>query len=499
MRRHRRRPQDHTVNRPILITALVIAILVEGCGTTGGSRNNKAGAQSRETAQVLRIESTDAGSPEALYFAGRVTARSGGSLTVDIGQGYPSTTPANEPRLARDLRAGRVDFGILAARSWPAAGVPAFAALQAPFVLGSYDVARAAVAGPAGAALNDALETAGVVPLALAPTQLRRVLSVKALATRSDFQGARIRISDDPTSAAGVRALGAEPVQGMTSDEIIDALTRHRLDGVETSPISAVNLSYGHHASNITDYALYDRVYTLVASSTAWKQLPASRQAVIRAAAQDTVGFAGSLVERDTKDLAELCHWGVRVRPSTAAQLGALSDATASVRAALRADPATSTVLRMLEATAGAGPRQLPVPAACAGPSGQTAEKPAAAATIPEGTYVTTTTREEYRSRGEYSRDWTAPAYTWTTHLEGGKWSRTVNPRFTGQVTDLDSAGTYEIHGDQVTFQYIYPVTDVSETLRWSYYKGWLTLEVVDVSDLGARNIYTLHPWHKIG
>jgi hypothetical protein len=325
------------------------------------------------------------------------------------------------------------------------------------------------------------------------------VLSVKALATRSDFQGARIRISDDPTSAAGVRALGAEPVQGMTSDEIIDALTRHRLDGVETSPISAVNLSYGHHANNITDYALYDRVYTLVASSTAWKQLPASRQAVIRAAAQDTVGFAGSLVERDTKDLAELCHWGVRVRPSTAAQLGALSDATASVRAALRADPATSTVLRMLEATAGAGPRQLPVPAACAGPSGQTAEKPAAAATIPEGTYVTTTTREEYRSRGEYSRDWTAPAYTWTTHLEGGKWSRTVNPRFTGQVTDLDSAGTYEIHGDQVTFQYTYPVTDVSETLRWSYYKGWLTLEVVDVSDLGARNIYTLHPWHKIG
>jgi len=37
-----------------------------------------------------------------------------------------------------------------------------------------------------------------------------------------------------------------------------------------------------------------------------------------------------------------------------------------------------------------------------------------------------------------------------------------------------------------------------SETLRWSYYQGRLTLRVVDVADAGARVIYTAHPWQKI-
>ena len=154
---------DRGMTRRPLIASLVVAAVVAGCGGSSSSgERNKAGAPVATTPQTLEIQATDAGSPEAQHFAEQIEAHSSGTLTVKILNDYPAETPANEARLARDIRAGKVDFGVLPARAWAPAGVEAFEALQAPFVLGSYDVARAAIAGPAGSALTQALEKAGV-------------------------------------------------------------------------------------------------------------------------------------------------------------------------------------------------------------------------------------------------------------------------------------------------------------------------------------------------
>jgi TRAP-type C4-dicarboxylate transport system substrate-binding protein len=499
MRRCDSGAQHRVMSRATLLAVLLTAAVVSGCASPSGGSRNKVGAKAPPGSQVLHLESTDGGSPEALHFAERVKEHSRGTVTVDIRQSYPASLPANEARLARDLRAGKVDFGLLPARAWPAAGVPAFAALQAPFVLGNYDVARRAVAGAAGDVLKGALVQAGVTPLALAPTQLRRVLAVRPVATLADFRDLRVRINDNATSAAGLRALGAKPLEGLSNDEVRMAFRQSQLDGVETAPIWALQSTYVSDARHMTGYALFDRVDTLVASAAAWRHLPDKQKHAVRAAAEDAVRFAGSLPERDNADLVELCRHGVRVTVPTPADLRAISDAAEPVRAALRADPATGQVLRLLEATPGAGPQVLQPPAACTA-SGQGTAAATGAADIPNGVYVVTTTRDDYQSRGQYGGGWDAPAYTWTTTLRDGKWTRTVVPRFAGQVGDLDSAGTYLVQGDQVSFSYTFPHVDASEpeTLRWSYYKGRLTLQVVDVIDLGARIIYSAHPWQKV-
>jgi TRAP-type C4-dicarboxylate transport system substrate-binding protein len=501
MRSHAHRADDCTMTRPTLTATILIALAAAGCGNSDGTARNKAGAEAARTQQVLRLESTDAGSPEALHLAQRIKARSGGALSVEIRQSYPASLPANEARLARAVRAGKADFGILPARAWPAAGVPALAALQAPFVLSDYDVAGRAIAGPAGATLKDALKRAGVVPLALLPTQLRRVLAVKPLAGADDFRDLRIRISDNATAAAGLRALGARPIEGVATDGVIDGLERHRLDGVEISPGFAVSNGYWRNARNITGYALFDRVDTIVASPAAWKRLSGSQRAAVTAAVADTIRFTATLPERDAASLETLCADGVRVTAPTAAQLEALAQATEPTRAALRAAPATARVMRELEATEGAGPRRLPPPEACAAAGALKGQETDGAATIPDGVYVTRTTRKDYQSRGEYSGDWSAPVYKWTTRLRNGKWVMLVTPKFPGQVGDIDGAGTYETHGDQVTFRYTYPEDargGPPETFRWSYYQGQLTLEVVDVADLGSQIIHTAHPWRKV-
>ena len=491
---------DHRgMTRRPLIPSLVVTAAVAVCsGCSTGEDHNKAGAEAPTRPQTLEIQATDAASPEAQHFAKQIEAHSSGTLTVKILGDYPAGTPANEAELARDIRAGKVEFGVLPARAWAPAGVEAFDALQAPFVLGSYDVARDAIAGPAGSALEHALEKAGVKTLGLVPAELRRVLSVRPLATPGAFRGMSIRIADNDTSAAVLRSVGARPVEGVSAENVNDRLKSHALSGAETAPIFAVGNGYGTFAKYITGYALFDRVDTLVASPTAWKRLSSTQQAAVTAAVKDTIAYSSTLPKREGDNLAELCRSGVRVTQPTEGQLAALADATEPVRAALRAGDATGAVLKALEATPGAGPQALEVPSDCSKPVPARAE--AGKASIPNGTYKVRDTVADFERGGLYGNDWSVPV-TFTTVLKDGRWRGWQKPDF---GTEPVASGTYEVKGDLATFRIIklrrprVENTIPPYTVRWSYYEGRLTWEPVNVSDAGLRVIYGAHPWKKV-
>ena len=475
------------------ITSLAAAVVIAGCGSSGGATPNKAGSGPPSRPQTIELQATDPVSPEATYFAEQIEAHSGGTLTVQILSDYPSREPANEARLARDLRAGKADFGILPARAWPAAGVEAFDALQAPFVLGSYDVAREAIAGPAGSTLQQALERAGVKPLGLVPAELRRVLAIRPLSTPEAFRGLSIRIADNDTSAAVLRRLGARPVEGVAAPDARTQLRTRRLAGAETAPIFALENGYGTSAKHITGYALYDRVDTLVASPAAWKRLSQAQQAAVTAAARDTIANASTLADRDGRDLAQLCRQGVRVATPTEGQLAALVDATEPVRAALRADAATGPVLKALEATPGAGPQALDVPAECTKPLPEKIVAESGAARIPNGTYRVHYTAADFHRLGQFGNEWDA-ALTSITEFKDGRWRHWEKPDYGVPVV----GGTYRVVGDQVRFTWV-PENEIPPfTMRWSYYKGQLTWEPVDVSDAGLRVLFAGRPWTKV-
>lgn len=493
---------DHRgMTRRPLIASLVVTAAVAGCsGCSTGEDHNKAGAAAPTRPQTLEIQATDAASPEVQHFAKQIEAHSSGTLTVKILGDYPAGTPANEAELARDIRAGKIDFGVLPARAWAPAGVEALDALQAPFVLGSHDVARAAIAGPAGSALEQALEKAGVESLGLVPAELRRVLSVRPLPTPEAFRGMSIRIADNDTSAAVLRSLGARPVEGVRAENVNDRLKSHTLSGAETAPIFAVGNGYGTFAKYITGYALFDRVDTLVATPTAWERLSGSQQAAVTAAVKDTIAYSSTLPKREGENLAELCRGGVRVTQPTEGQLAALVDATEPVRAALRAGDATGPVLKALEATPGAGPQALEVPSDCSKPVPPHALAEAGQASIPNGTYKVRDTVADFERGGLYGKEWSVPV-TFTTVLRNGRWRGWQKPDFGVEPV---ASGTYEVKGDLATFRIVklrrprVENTIPPYTVRWSYYKGRLTWEPVDVSDAGHRVIYGAHPWKKV-
>jgi len=339
-----------------------------------------------------------------------------------------------------------------------------------------------------------ALERAGVTPLALVPAELRRVLADKPLDTPQAFRGLRVRIADNPTSAAVLRTLGAEPVQGVTPEKLLQRLERHELDGAETAPIWVVGHGYGQYARHLTGYALFDRVDTLVASAAAWERLSHSQQAAIRAAARDTVGFTATLADRDAENLAQLCRGGVNVTVPPPASLQAIAATTAPVRASLRQDPQTAPILAQLEATQGAGPRALPLPKDCTASTSVAREAGNGPAAIPDGTYVTVDTVADFKAGGQYGPDWERTT-TFTMRIRDGRWALTQQPDYPDAGK---GGGPFDLDGDVVTFRETRDGGLPPQTARWSYFQGRLSFEALDVSDTGLRVILAAHPWRKV-
>jgi TRAP-type transport system periplasmic protein len=483
------------MTRTALISTLLVATVAAGCGS-GDDEPNKAGAPVEGKRQVLTIEATDAGNPEAQYLARRIEARSGGSLRVRLDSHYDSRLAANEVKLARAIRAGREDFGLLPARAWPTAGVPAFAVLQAPFVITTYDTARAAMAGPAGQALSDELEKAGIEPLALVPTQLRRLLAKRPLTTPESFRGIRLRIVDNATTAQGIEALGGVPKQGLASDEVLEGLQNGRLDGAESAPQFIISNGYGTVARRLTGYALMNRVDTIVAAPSAMARLSPDQQRAVRDAAADTAGFAATQSSREAQDVAKLCRQGVRVDVPTPGALQALADATEPVHAALDRDPETAPILRLLRDTPGAGPQPLPAPKDCTSAPRSTS-KPTTQATLPSGAYVTTLTKADYNRFGEYGEVFTRNTLKHTHTFRNGRVRYTVSPEWGPKEEQCPCGGSYTVDGDRLTIDWDradFP----TEIVHWSYYRGELTFRDVEVHGASDEALYQAHPWRRV-
>ena len=199
-----------------LLWALALAAL-PGCGgaTQAGNADKAGGA----TAPVVLTIATDTRADQAdaeilRYFVRRVEHNSEGRVRIRIvyGAGGEATT-SSEVRVGRLVRDGEFDLGWIPSRNWDYLGVDSLRALQAPFLITSYDLLDRVLIGPLGPEMLRGLRQAGVVGLALVPGELRHPLGLNhALRGLANFAGARIHVAPSRTTDALVHALGARPV-----------------------------------------------------------------------------------------------------------------------------------------------------------------------------------------------------------------------------------------------------------------------------------------------
>ena len=486
----------------VLLLAVLVLAVASACGGSGG---NKAGAEVRRT-RTLVFEVPDDADPPAAAFAAAVARRTHGRIRIqhDLSSPFTSAVPANELRLAHALEAGTVAVGYLPARAWALAGVSDFKALLAPFVLSTERASQRFAQSSLATAVLQSLPRS-VVGLALVPVEARRFLATRPLTTKDAFAGLRIRIIDNPQTAADLRSVGALPVQRLDAHQAGNLLDAKRLDGVESSPTNILGNGYQTVARYFTTYSPFAKFQTIVVSRQVWDQLSAEQQEQLRAAARATVVAAVRSVPRaERQELIELCQAeGIPARPS-ARQLGRIAAAMRATVPRSVSGPAGNELLSQLLGLPGTGvqPLATPLPPRCTRP-GLNSVPPAhrRGATIPAGVYTVTDTYQDWLAGGVINPDAkTAITYV-TTIRKNGTWYQTQSPNYPDQGP---FSGTWEVHGDELTFVMLRAgahgqnSVDAPETVRWSYFDGKLILRNLIVADSAARVLYAAHPWRKI-
>ena len=144
--------------------------------------------------------------------------------------------PANEARLVAALRAGTAGFSYQPARDFAAAGVPGFQALDAPFLVTTVRASEQLAASPLASTVLGQLSSLGLVGIGLIPAEPRQILSTRPLIAPSAFAGIRLRITDNPETAALAAAIGARAVQGKSASQVRGLLHQDRLPAWRLRP-----------------------------------------------------------------------------------------------------------------------------------------------------------------------------------------------------------------------------------------------------------------------
>ena len=486
------------------LTAAALGAAAVGLAACTAQPIDKAGATGQH-AQSIVLQMPDGADADGLYLAQDAARLSRGDLKVTIDSGtYNSQLPANEALLTRDIRAGRVGFAYQPARDWAAEGAPGFQALLAPFAVTTVAASERVAASRVAAKVLGQLSGYGVVGLGLIAGEPRQILSTRPLFTPAQIAGQRIRINDNPQTAALVTALGARPVQGLPSNEVGNLLYKGAVAGVETSPSYIIENGYQTAAPYLTSYGVFPKFQALVAGKQAWAALPPADQAAIRQAVTDTQAHSAQLADREALELTRLCQQGLVLEQPTAAQLAVLARDAATAAPA----GAAAAVERQISALPGTGaqPQATGVPAGCR----VAGDAPSATAIhqvltpkfvhqggskVPPGTYVTTTTVADFRAGGQYGADWNKDI-NWTIRLyANGTTLWTQQPDYPDQGPER---GRYVVSGDELDFIWPPSAGTTMEKVRWSYFDGQLTFAIIDDPDSAGRVIFTAHPWRKI-
>jgi C4-dicarboxylate-binding protein DctP len=487
--------------RSIGAVAVLCALAAAGCGHVKAS---KAGGGS--SAVTLRVSTSDAdGAPGAVALEelGRQLVRlSHGRIHLQIVLQAAGRDPrAWDQQVARQVRRGTYELGLVAARAWDTEGVTSLEALSAPFLVTTEPLARAATSGTLAEQMLAGLGAAGVVGLALWPESLRHPFGFGApLVSPDDFRGATVRVPRSTMSDALFGALGATTLD-LTGAELRDGVADGRVAAAESDYYLARTLVPGQFPIVAGNVTLYPKVQTLVIGKHAWARLTTGDRAILQQAARATAARAAGQMTPDAAAAATYCHDGGTVALASDADLAALRTATTGVVAQLASNPATRQTVRAIEELASR--EQGGTGAAVAACSPPPAAAPAGAPTDPallNGTWRMLVTYEEGIAAGLDPSIAGHEMGLQTMRLRDGR----IHSTWRARDGENECDGTYEVIGDVVTFRNIAPcsgetsakVEITHDALRWRQVQALGTSDPVDQL---VNELLFGKPWRRIG
>jgi TRAP-type C4-dicarboxylate transport system substrate-binding protein len=483
-----------TMLRPALTIALLAAAAAAG-GCLGGD-SDKAGGERPAEAVVLRLANRDT-SLDLDEYVDAVERLSGGSIRIELENGWRDRQVDYEPRTIEDVRDGKVEMAKIGARAFDAVGVDSFQPLVAPFSVDSYALQRAVLRSDLAADMLRGVERLDLVGVTMLPGDLRRPFGVgRALVGVADYRDARIATRLSRLGLRTFQALGA------TGEPVLPTADVSSFDGAENGLVNFQGNPHRGPRRELTgNVSLWPRSLAIVMNEDAWEDLNEEQRAVLRQAGRAVLDPALERIRsRDREAFGIVCRGrDVAVREATPAQLDALRGATQAITRELRLDPATGPTVRAIDALkAEVDPED---PPGCGAPA---PERPGERATPVDGLWRMTSTKDQYAAIAPPSDVVPENWGEFTFAFRGGRFAATTQ----NGVACLWLYGRYAVKGDlvewtvedgggiSVTEEDFFNIPGEFFTYRWSRYRDRLTLE--PVRGAVSAEPYRVNPWRLL-
>jgi TRAP-type transport system periplasmic protein len=344
--------------------------------------------------------------------------------------------------------------------------VHAFDALQAPFLIDSYELQQAVLEGDIFDETDDSLEPLGLVSLGILPGPLRVPAGRDGpYVGAADYTGSKMGMSDAAITEATLRALGASAI-AIPFDVESDAF--EGVDGME-GHVGAMPFDGSGAMRFVTgNVVLWPRPISVVINAERFAGLTADQQAWLRAAvgdSRDEMIARAKTLDRET--VGSACRNGAQFVNASTSDMAGLRAAVEPVYSSLREDQATSGAIDAIEALRDAGTLSLACPATAEASGAQASPTSGQVTTPVDGTWMVCLTEADVLAAGGDTDEGRINAGCTTMSFEAGAFHES------GPGAADDRPGTYAVEGDQLVIR---RANGELFEFTWSLYQDQLSM-----------------------
>ncbi len=276
----------------LALTAIVVSMLAFGHAAP-------AGAEQPIVIKFSHVVAPDAPKGKAaMVFKELAEKYTNGRVKVEV---YPNSSLYKDKEELEALQLGSVQLLAPSISKFGPLGVKEFDVFDLPFLMSDDTHARAMMASPMMAELNQKLEARGVSPLAYWDNGATVYTANKPLNVPDDFRGLKMRIQGGKVYDAITRELGALP-QILPFSEVYQALQTGVVDGEDNVPSNILTQKFYEVQRHLT-VSFHGRItYALITNKTFWKSLPEDVRASLDRAVKESTEYFNATAAKDNAD-----------------------------------------------------------------------------------------------------------------------------------------------------------------------------------------------------
>lgn len=228
----------------------------------------------------------------ALKFKELVEQKSGGNITVEV---YPNQQMGGDREYTEAVAQGNLSMGSPSTSNM-VGQTPSMYTFDSPFVFTNRADQYAALDGPTGQKLLDAIREGGLQGLTYWENGFRDLTTNREIKTLADFKGLKIRVMENEVHLAIWSALGANP-SPLAFGELYTALQQKTFDAQE----NPLELIYNTKFYEVQPYVyLTNHIYTAYLcfmNASLWDGFNADTQALLKECATEATAYQRTLCE----------------------------------------------------------------------------------------------------------------------------------------------------------------------------------------------------------